>query len=65
MRLPEGRLVWVRLPRACCGLIVHGGVVVWAAPYLRRQYLGVDERVAAARLRAAGAEVVAVDTLPK
>lgn len=60
MTLPEGRLVWVRLPRACAGLIVRGGVVVDAAPYLRR-YLGVEETVAAARLRAAGAELVPLD----
>lgn len=58
--LPAGRLIWVRLPRACCGLVVHGGVVVYTAPYLRR-YLGVDERVAAAQLRAAGAVLVALD----
>lgn len=57
MPLPEGRLVWVRLPRACCGLVVAGGRVVAAAPYLGR-YVGMDEHEAARRLRAAGATLV-------
>jgi hypothetical protein len=59
--LPPGRLIWVDLPRACCGLIVAGGIVVAAAPYLR-QFVGIDERTAAARLRARGAALVAVDS---
>ena len=57
MTLPEGRLVWVRLPRACCGLVVAGGRVVAAAPDLGR-YVGQDEARVAAALRAAGAELV-------
>lgn len=58
--LPSGRLIWVKLPRACCGLVVADGRVVAAAPYLRR-YVGMDEREAARRLRAAGAQLVPVD----
>lgn len=59
-RLPAGRLIWVCLPRACAGLIVADGRVVAGAPYLGR-FVGLDERVAAERLRAAGATLVAID----
>lgn len=52
--------MWVRLPRACCGLVVAGGLVVAAAPYLHR-YVGQPEAVVAARLRAAGAVLVPLD----
>lgn len=64
MTAADGRLILVRLPRAMCGLIVRDGVVVEAAPYLRRVVdglVGLDEREAAARLRAAGAELAPID----
>jgi len=58
-RLPDGRLIFVELPRATCGLIVADGRVVAAAPYLRR-FVGLDERDAARRLTAAGARLTPI-----
>lgn len=54
-RLPEGaRWIWVSLPYATFALLTRDGRVVAAAPYGRR-YVGRDERVVAAELRARGA----------
>ena len=61
MRLPEGRLIRVTLPRGVvAGLIVHGGVVVYTAPILW-WCIGVNEHNAARRLRAAGAILEPLD----
>jgi hypothetical protein len=59
-QLSPGRLIWVKLPTACCGLIVLGGYVVGAAPYLGR-YVGWTETAAAADLRRRGAAFVPID----
>jgi hypothetical protein len=61
-RLPEGRLIRVTFPArgVVAGLIVHGGVVVYTAPYLW-WCIGVEEHNAARRLRASGAVLEPMD----
>jgi hypothetical protein len=56
---PDARWVWVSLPRATFALVIRDGRVVDAAPYGRRR-IGWDEHRAAAGLRKAGAECVAL-----